>query len=844
MTRWIAWLLSTGSRRPRTTLVVSVLGTILLLAGLWQLKSDTSLDAMFPENDPAAITLASVLSRFRSADELIVMVSLPDSDTQPQPQKMLDFAKRFAHAMQTGPAAGLCDGVIYRAGPDIQQFIEHKLAPAGLFYLSDAQFQAARQRLTPASIREQVAHDQDMLSQPGPAGGAIAKALIQDPLNLHEFLLPQLTAAKPFSTFQNSDAQLSPDGRALLIRVLGNKPTTDLDYSRALTHAAEAATAAADPHDLRVIYTGAYAIADDTARSIRRDAINSSISSVLLMFAIFAIVYRRPIRMFHLAFVPVALGTLWGFGLYGWILHGVSPIAAVIGGVLAGMGIDYSVLYLTRYESLRAAGAQPHEAASQTISDIGTAVFAAWITSVAGFLAIGASSLRALRDFSILGTLGLGGCFLAAVFILPAWLTCFDRATSAGAPRHDVRFSLSGMLQIIHRHRRMTMGLCIAITLVSLILVLRPGTVLLPETDLTVMHPQPSAPLDAETEMSRRFGIAPGTLMIHLQADNSNDLLAQAAKVQQRLTMPAMHDAGVAGVYGLATWLPDPVVVAERSHAFSSAEADSIVANFKNSLQENSLNVKPFLPYANFLHALLTQTAAPTIADLATAPSLSRELLPRISPADATEAVTLVFLSHRTEDRVARDRAIAAINAQLTDIPGSVLTGLPVVSRDAELAVRSELPRLFWVAVALVSIYLLVHFRSLKGMMLSLLPGVLSIVILAAFVRCAGIKLNLINFIALPLLIGIDVDYGIYLVSLARRSPQIKDGERALSSGALAVMVCASSMVAGYASLVTISIPAVRLLGIVVAVGVAACLAIVYLMLVPLLLSDRARQQR
>jgi predicted RND superfamily exporter protein len=111
-------------------------------------------------------------------------------------------------------------------------------------------------------------------------------------------------------------------------------------------------------------------------------------------------------------------------------------------------------------------------------------------------------------------------------------------------------------------------------------------------------------------------------------------------------------------------------------------------------------------------------------------------------------------------------------------------------------------------------------------------------------VRCAGIKLNLINFIALPLLIGIDVDYGIYLVSLARRSPQIKDSERALSSGALAVMVCASSMVAGYASLVTISIPAVRLLGIVVAVGVAACLAIVYLMLVPLLLSDRAGQQR
>ena len=32
----------------------------------------------------------------------------------------------------------------------------------------------------------------------------------------------------------------------------------------------------------------------------------------------------------------------------------------------------------------------------------------------------------------------------------------------------------------------------------------------------------------------------------------------------------------------------------------------------------------------------------------------------------------------------------------------------------------------------------------------------------------AGREWNLINLVALPLLIGIDVDYGIYLVSLAR----------------------------------------------------------------------------
>ena len=90
------------------------------------------------------------------------------------------------------------------------------------------------------------------------------------------------------------------------------------------------------------------------------------------------------------------------------------------------------------------------------------------------------------------------------------------------------------------------------------------------------------------------------------------------------------------------------------------------------------------------------------------------------------------------------------------------------MSRGAEQAVGVELPRLLWIAMALVAGYLLVHFRNIRWMALSLLPAAFGFLTLAALVRIAGIRLNLMNLISLPLLIGIDVDYGIYLVSLAR----------------------------------------------------------------------------
>ena len=127
----------------------------------------------------------------------------------------------------------------------------------------------------------------------------------------------------------------------------------------------------------------------------------------------------------------------------------VSPIAAVIGGVLAGMGIDYSVLYLTRFEALRLGGAVPQEAAERTIADIGSAIFAAFITSIAGFLAIGFSSVKALRDFSILGSLGLCGSFLAALAVGPSVLVLLPQRNA----RPALRISMEPLLQWMVRHR-------------------------------------------------------------------------------------------------------------------------------------------------------------------------------------------------------------------------------------------------------------------------------------------------------------------------------------------------------------------------------------------------------
>ena len=152
-----------------------------------------------------------------------------------------------------------------------------------------------------------------MLAQPGPGAGAVAKALMADPLNLHEFLLSRLNAANP--------AAAAPSD-ALLIRVLGRRPPTDLNYAAELTASiSEAAGQAArtSTGEVHISLAGAYAVAAEDQASIRRDAMESVAGSVVLLVVLFFAAYRKPIRLFCLAFLPVAVGTFWGFGAYGFL---------------------------------------------------------------------------------------------------------------------------------------------------------------------------------------------------------------------------------------------------------------------------------------------------------------------------------------------------------------------------------------------------------------------------------------------------------------------------------------------------------------------------------------------
>jgi hypothetical protein len=251
-----------------------------------------------------------------------------------------------------------------------------------------------------------------------------------------------------------------------------------------------------------------------------------------------------------------------------------------------------------------------------------------------------------------------------------------------------------------------------------------------------------------------------------------------------------------------------------------------------------------FKPYAQFLEHLLTRSTAPDLTALLGYRTLASTILPRDASLQSppTESLMLVFARGNLDERDSRERVVAAVQSALNDVRGATLTGMSVLSHNTERTIRRDLPRLIGVAGALAGIYLLIHFRNVRATLLALAPGIFGMIALLAFVRVTDQKLNLINLAALPLLIGIDVDYGIFLVHLAR-SRREGSASADIAPAVQAIILCAASTILGFASLITTSVPAVRSLGILMSVGIGACLFATLFLLLPMLIrNDRSAE--
>jgi len=153
--------------------------------------------------------------------------------------------------------------------------------------------------------------------------------------------------------------------------------------------------------------------------------------------------------------------------------------------------------------------------------------------------------------------------------------------------------------------------------------------------------------------------------------------------------------------------------------------------------------------------------------------------------------------------------------SEMRDIDPAV-TGTPIQVYESSLLMRRAFSQIALFSFVAVAILVFLDFLSLSALLFILCPLGLGVLWLAELMGGFGIHLNLANFFAIPILIGIGVDDAVHFF---HRYKEDHDVERAIYTTGTTLTLTTLTTCIGFGSLIFASHKGLQSLGLLMALG-------------------------
>jgi len=130
----------------------------------------------------------------------------------------------------------------------------------------------------------------------------------------------------------------------------------------------------------------------------------------------------RSVRFGLLSIIPLGFTITLNFGIMGWLNIPLDTATTMLASIAIGIGVDYTVHFLSKYRRELRAGSSPHAAVGETIQTTGRAITYNMMAVAAGFAVLLFSSFGPIATLGALVALSMGISGLAALTLLPAAL--------------------------------------------------------------------------------------------------------------------------------------------------------------------------------------------------------------------------------------------------------------------------------------------------------------------------------------------------------------------------------------------------------------------------------------
>jgi len=224
----------------------------------------------------------------------------------------------------------------------------------------------------------------------------------------------------------------SENGKLLFMRVIPHK---DFSQMEIIAKPLEYLRAQIDDlrkkyPDLEIGITGRPVLQNDEATSTSSDSQWAGLAAFLLVALLFFIFFRGYKRSLFTLFA-LLIGICWTTGYISVIFGSINLITIVFAIILIGLGIDYGIHFLIRYQierlGTKSKKRNQYVAIAATTEHTGAAIIIGAVTSAVAFITAIFTDFLGLQQLGIIAAVGLLLCCLAQLTIFPALLALFDK---------------------------------------------------------------------------------------------------------------------------------------------------------------------------------------------------------------------------------------------------------------------------------------------------------------------------------------------------------------------------------------------------------------------------------
>lgn len=629
---------------------------------------------------------------------------------------------------------------------------------------------------TPGAVRSRLQDDYEQLLSP--EGWALKGKIQSDPLAFSTLALEKLGYLNLIPNMRLVQNHfVAADGKSALLIVDSAIAMTDSAGSRQLLTRIDRTIAAKVPVGMTATVVSGHRYTLVNAETIQRDLYLVLTLSILAVFAIY-LIFLRTLSAIFVFLVPSSILVIATGAIALWDVN-VFAVTLGFGGVLLGMVDEYAMLI---YFSCRQGG---KDLAVITAEVARPVIFGAMATLIS-FGVMLLSSLPGQRQLALYSMTGIVAALLISLIVLPHLIKPAPAEKRLPVP--------AGKLG--HLPRRAVIGVWLAI----LVLCAWQATHIRFNGDLRAVSLVTPELRQAEEELVRTWGDMRGKALLFAEGRDLQGALALNDQLFARIKgrLPA------GDLVSLAPLLPSAATQRLNQGRWSSFWSEGRAARLQTDLKEEGDRF-----------GFSAQAFAPFLATLITPPPITTlEGLRAAGMGDVVDALIipspgLVRVLTLVPDTPA---VIAALDGELKGLPGVRLVSQSRFGDHVGGAIIHDFTRYLWVTSLLVLVLLVIVFRSPRRILLVLVPVITGLVCMLGIMGMLGIDFNIFNIAATILIIGLCVDYGIFIVC------RLTEGSDHIAGRA--VLVSGLTTLAGLGALALARHPSMSSIGITVLLGI------------------------